>query len=273
MKRLTVPQIRRFRKLVYSHFSKHGRSLPWRKTKDPYHILISEVMLQQTQVDRVIPKYKEFLRTFPTVDKLARMPLSKVLWTWSGLGYNRRAVALKKCAEEIVRAHKGHVPDTIEELDALLGIGHHTAGAIMAFAFNKPVIFIETNIRSVFLHHFFPRKKKVRDEELIPLIEQTLDRKHPRKWYSALMDYGSSLKKQVVNPSRRSAHHTKQSTFESSNRQMRGAILKLLIQKSKTRSQLQKSSGFDPLAIQYVLAELEREGFIIRRKDRHAIAD
>lgn len=272
MKRLTVPQIRRFRKTVYSHFSKHGRDLPWRKTKNPYHILVSEVMLQQTQVDRVIPKYKEFLKAFPTTRSLATASLSKILRTWSGLGYNRRAVALKKCAEEIMLAHKGRVPGTMEELDALSGIGHHTAGAIMAFSFNKPVIFIETNIRSIFIHHFFSRKKKIRDEELIPLIEQTINRKNPRKWYSALMDYGSSLKKQIVNPSRRSVHYTKQNRFEGSNRQLRGAILKLLIQKNATASELQKVSSFDITMIQLCFEQLEREGLIIRQKNTYQIA-
>src|SRR3989344_2854344 len=203
MKLLSPARVWRFRSEVYSFYRRNKRALPWRLTKNPYHILVSEIMLQQTQVDRVKPKYREFLKIFPTIRALAASPLSKVLWTWSGLGYNRRAAALKKCAEEIMRGYKGRIPDTMEELDALPGVGHHTAGAIMAFAFNKPVVFIETNIRSVFIHHFFQKREKVSDLELEPLIAQTLDRRAPRRWYSALMDYGSALKRRIDNPSRR----------------------------------------------------------------------
>jgi len=271
MKRLTTQQIRRFRTIIYSHFLNHGRVLPWRKTADPYRILVSEVMLQQTQVDRVIPKYKEFLRTFPTARVLARAPLSRVLKVWSGLGYNRRAVALKKCAEEIIRMHKGLVPRTMEELDALPGVGHHTAGAIMAFAYNKPVVFIETNIRSVFIHHFFLKRKKVADSELAPLIAQTLDRRKPRTWYSALMDYGSVLKRRVGNPSRRSRHHARQSPFLGSHRELRGAILRSLLAYSHSRQELVKILGSSDSHVAKALRELQREGLIRKRERRYAV--
>ncbi|MBI4090685.1 MAG: A/G-specific adenine glycosylase [Candidatus Komeilibacteria bacterium] len=266
MKRLTEQQLQRFRKIIYSHFERHGRSLPWRRTTNPYHILVSEIMLQQTQVDRVIPKYDGFIEVFPSARELARAPLSKVLWTWSGLGYNRRAVSLKKCAQEIMRTHKGQIPNTIKELDALPGIGCHTAGAIMAFAFNKPVVFIETNVRSVFLHHFFPKRKKVSDSELEPLIEQALDRQNPRKWYSALMDYGSVLKKEVENPSRRSKHHTKQSRFEGSNRQLRGAILKALIIRRSNTAELQRALNRKKTELNTVLSQLQKEGLICNQE-------
>lgn len=218
-----------FRRTVLEFFRAHGRKdLPWRKTEDPYKILISEIMLQQTQVHRVIGKYKEFLEKFPTVKKLAQASLVDVLNVWSGLGYNRRAKYLHDAARAIVQNHAGKIPESYEELRALPGIGDYTAKAVRAFAFNMPETFIETNIRAVFIHHFFPRKKKVEDKELFPIVEAAIGRREPRIWYSALMDYGTHLKHMYPNPSRRSTHHSKQSRFEGSLRQVRGAILKAI---------------------------------------------
>ncbi len=167
MSTLSSTTISRFHKTIYDHYKKYGRSLPWRKTNDPYKILVSEIMLQQTQVDRVIPKYERWLKMFPNFPTLAKAPLKKILTKWQGLGYNRRAIHLKKLAEIIVSKHSGKLPSSIEELDSLPGIGPHTAGSIAAFAFNKPTIFIETNIRSVFIHYFFPPKKKVSDRSIL----------------------------------------------------------------------------------------------------------
>jgi A/G-specific adenine glycosylase len=218
--------------------------LPWRKTKDPYKILISEVMLQQTQVPRVIEKYKEFLKAFPTVQVLARQDLAEVLRVWSGMGYNRRAKFLKSAAEAIVKNYSGKVPRDLAALQSLPGIGSYTAAAIRAFAFNEAVILIETNIRATFIHTFFsadsviPTKNKGRslgktdtkitDAELLPLIEKTAEGQDPREWYWALMDYGAHIKKTHKNPSRASASFVKQSKFEGSIRQVRGAILREL---------------------------------------------
>jgi A/G-specific adenine glycosylase len=214
-----------YKKTVRAYYKKHGRhALPWRRTQDPFRILVSEVMLQQTQVDRVIPFYLAFLKKFPAAPALARAPLSDVLRAWQGLGYNRRAKYLHEAAEII--AKKGRIPCDKESLMALPGIGAYTASAIRAFALNKPDVFIETNIRSAYIHHFFPRKKHVHDAELLPLIEKTLDRKHPREWYYALMDYGSHLKKTEGNASRRSARHVRQKPFKGSDREVRGAILR-----------------------------------------------
>ncbi|MEK7584164.1 MAG: A/G-specific adenine glycosylase [Patescibacteria group bacterium] len=271
MKLLSQASVRRFREEVYLFYRRSGRSLPWRDTADPYRILVSEIMLQQTQVDRVIPKYEEFLKAFPTIRKLARAPLSEVLRAWSGLGYNRRGVAIRKCAESITRVFGGRVPETLEELKGLPGIGHHTAGSIMAFAFNKPVVFIETNIRSVFIHHFFPQRKKVSDSELLPLIERTLDRRKPRTWYSALMDYGSDLKKRVGNPSRRSKHHVRQSPFRGSHRELRGATLRRLLVRPHSRQELVKLLDSPALSVTRVLRELQREGAVRKRGGRYEV--
>ena len=200
-------------------------------------------MLQQTQVERVIPKFEAFIGAFSDFDVLARAPQSDVLIAWQGLGYNRRAKYLHQLAGEIVE--RGSLPGTIEELEKLPGIGKNTAGAICAYAFKQPVVYIETNIRTVYLHHFFSDRFDVDDKELLPVIERTLDSDEPREWYSALMDYGSYLKKQGFGRNNASKHYKKQSKFEGSLRQMRGAILRELIQNPLTAKELQQAVGAD----------------------------
>jgi len=229
-KALSDKEIKRFKYTIYNHYKNNGRTLPWRGDfKTPYHIFVSEIMLQQTQVDRVINKFLSFIQAFPDWEHLAGAPLAEVLKHWQGLGYNRRAKMLWESADIIVKKWNGKTPDTTEALISLPGIGKSTAASIQAFAFNKPVIFIETNIRSVFIHHFYPEQSAIDDSRLLPLIEQTLDKEKAFTWYSALMDYGTWLKKQTPNPSRKSRHHTRQSKFQGSTRQIRGAILKLLL--------------------------------------------
>lgn len=219
----------KFQAQIYAFYKNYKRDFPWRHTNDPYYILISEVMLQQTQTYRVLPKYLEFLKRFPTVEDLASAPLADVLTVWSGLGYNRRARFLQQVAKIIVEAYQGNVPSDPKQLDALPGIGHTTASAVAAFSYNRPVVFIETNIRRVFIHFFFPEDKFVSDKTLLPLVAQTLDKDNSREWYWALMDYGAHLASKVGNPNRRSAHYTKQSAFEGSVRKVRGEILRLLL--------------------------------------------
>ncbi|MEN9614049.1 MAG: hypothetical protein RLZZ347_356 [Candidatus Parcubacteria bacterium] len=251
---------------LWSHYKTHKRSFPWRDTTDPYAIMVSEIMLQQTQADRVVPKFNAFIKKFPTPQALAQAPLADVLSMWQGLGYNRRALNLKRSAEEIVSSHKGIVPDTLASLDALPGIGPYTAGAILAFAFNKPTVFIETNIRTVFIHHFFKSSyAKIPDEKLLPLIEQSLDKKRPREYYSALMDYGSYLKSIHPNPSRKSTHHATQSKFKGSHRELRGQILKLVLNHKKiSLASIQKSLIHHKKApdISDTITELASEGLI-----------
>ncbi|QQR82103.1 A/G-specific adenine glycosylase [Candidatus Campbellbacteria bacterium] len=226
---------------------------------------MSEIMLQQTQVDRVVSKYTAFTKQFPNFKTLANARTSDVIQAWQGLGYNRRALNLQRCTQEVVQKYKGKLPSSYTELVSLPGIGPYTAGAIMAFAYNKPIACIETNIRAVYIHHFFSPTKKVSDKELLLLIEQTLDTQNPREWYWALMDYGSYLKKTLPNPARRSTHHTKQKMFKGSNRQLRGNILKLVSQKSISEKKLFAEIQRKPIEIRGALTALTKEGFIQKK--------
>lgn len=269
---LREQRVKNFRKKIYAYYKKHGRKLPWRETKDPYHILVSEIMLQQTQVDRVIDKYNQFIATFPTVTKLAKASVAAVLMTWQGLGYNRRALMLHRCADIIVNEYKGIIPDSPILLEKLPGIGKATASSICAFAFSSPVIFIETNIRTVFIHEFLRNRSLISDTDLIPLVEQTLHKRNPHKWYSALMDYGAHLKKLHPNPNRKSIHHATQSKFEGSDRQLRGKILKhVLDQESLSFKKLQNNLSTDTERLKEILNDLISEGFIIYKERRYSI--
>ena len=269
---LSTFQVNHFRKKIYDHYAKHGRDLPWRKRITPYRVLVSEIMLQQTQVDRVIEKYKEFLSAFPDFKTLAKAPLPKLLKIWSGMGYNRRALSLRKLAQAVVVEHKGRLPSDPHVLLTLPGIGQYTAGALSAFAFNKPVVFMDTNIRRVYIHEFLHDRRNIHDDELFPLVEKTLDSKDPRKWYNALMDYGAMLKLEHGNPNIRSVHYTRQSPFENSNRQVRGRIIKALVTgASLTEDRIVTETGMAAGRVRKNLDQLEREGFIMKRRGRYLI--
>ena len=235
--------IRQFQNTILNWYKESGRhDLPWRPpslkprpngTLDPYKILVSEIMLQQTQVDRVIEKYKAFLRAFPTARKLATASIHNLLTIWKGLGYNRRALNLRKVAQQIVTDYRGHFPTDVTGIERLPGIGHYTARAIATFAFNQPHAFIETNIRRVFIHFFLSGRVSVRDTELMPLIEKALYKKNPRAWYSALMDYGALAMKDIPNPNTKSRHYARQSRFEGSRRYARAKILDYIMSQKK----------------------------------------
>ncbi len=250
-----------FRELVWEYYHDHGRGeLPWRTDVSPYAILVSEVMLQQTQVSRVIEKFNAWMVTFPGWQALAEASPSTVLQAWQGLGYNRRGLYLKRTAEMVITTYDGQLPPDQKLLMSLPGIGANTAGAIMAYAFNLPAVFIETNIRRVFLHHFFPEVDDVSDAQLLPLIKQAIDAESPREWYWALMDYGSFLARQGDNPNRRSKHYAKQSKFAGSTRQIRGEVLRQLLDGSKKVTELSKAIADERLHM--VLAGLLKDGVI-----------
>jgi len=270
---ISLRKIRLFQRTIWQYYKREGRDLPWRKTTDPYQILVSEIMLQQTQVERVIEKYEQFLSAFPDFPSLAQAPLKKVLSAWQGLGYNRRALALKYIAQDVMKTFHGIFPSSEEMLVKFPCIGKATAGAVAAFAFHKPSVFIETNIRRVFIHFFFRDKENVRDTDIFPLIEKTLDTSDPRQWYYALMDYGSMLAKQKQNPNRKSAHYQQQSPFKGSHRQLRGMVLRAIIaQPSVTESMLLKKLDKAPERVREALSQLQKEGFIQKKGRQFTIS-
>lgn len=252
------------------------RDLPWRNLDDAYAVLVSEVMLQQTQVARVGKHWSRFMGMFPTVDALAAASTADVLAQWQGLGYNRRALALKRAAETCSAEHGGQLPDTAEELQALPGIGPATAAGVMAFAYNRPGVYLETNVRTVFLHELFPDREKVSDRELWPLVADTCPADDARAWYYALLDYGAHLKSVVANPSRRSAHHTRQSTFEGSRRQKRAELVRVVLAEpgidedelSRRLNEFEHAAGRDSVDIATftsIVEDLISEGFFHRQ--------
>lgn len=232
-----------FQRLIYRKGEKLYRDMPWREDTRPYYVLVSELMLQQTQVSRVIPKFNEFIKRFPDEKGLAAAPLADVLKVWQGLGYNRRAKYLHEAAKKIVEL--GGFPDTKAGLLALPGVGKNTAGAILAYSFNQPSIFIETNIRTVYIHHFFNDHFDVDDRHIREKLEETLDHEHPREFYWALMDYGSQLKASGVRNISQSKHYKKQSPLKGSLREVRGMILRELAHGDRTPEELKRSMPAD----------------------------
>lgn len=255
-------QIKNFQQKIYSFYETNKRVFPWRETESFYHILVSEIMLQQTQTLRVLPKYISFLERFPTIDHLAKGDLSTVLTLWQGLGYNRRAKYLLETAKVLVKERAGIIPNDQHYLQTLPGIGPYTAAAICTFSFSEPLCFLETNIRAVFLHEFFKQDEiKIKDAQILPYLEATLDTKNVKDWYYALMDYGAFLKSTEKNPTKKSITYTKQSKFHGSKRKIRGLIIKLLVEKdSSTVENILKNIADS--RTESVLFDLLREDFI-----------
>lgn len=261
-----------FQEIIWQHYYENKRDMPWRENTDPYYVLVSEVMLQQTQVERVKPKFETFIQKFPDISSLANAKLSDVLKLWSGLGYNRRAKFLWQAADKIEKYFSGEIPQKFEDLTTLPGVGENTAGAILAYAFNQPVVFIETNVRTVYFHHFFADSAEtVSDVELRELVEATLDKENPREWYYAVMDYGAFLKKGHGGRLSQSRHYKKQAPLKGSLREMRGKILKALVDGGLSSSELRQKvladERFEP-----ALKSLEQEGLIVVEGDQASLA-
>ncbi|WP_165045932.1 adenine glycosylase [Adlercreutzia sp. ZJ138] len=261
-----------FAERVLGQGEAHFRELPWRFIDDAYGVLVSEVMLQQTQVSRVLVRWPRFMRVFPSIDALAAAATSDVLAEWQGLGYNRRALALKRAAELCAANYAGKLPESYGELLALPGVGPATAAGVIAFAFNRPSVYVETNVRAVFLHEVFPDRDQIPDREIAPLVKLTCPTHDPRRWYYALLDYGAHLKATLPNPSRRSAHYAKQSAFEGSRRQKRAELVRIVlagesVSREKAAAALdefERSHGRGPLhpdLFESLVADLTAEGF------------
>ncbi len=230
-------------------------------------------MLQQTQTSQVGEKFLNFIKLFPDFETLAKAPLEKVLKAWQGLGYNRRAKALKEIAEKILGEYNGELPDSVEALKKLPQIGHNTASSILAFAFNKPTIFIETNIRRVYIYFFFHNKKDVSDKDILPIVEKTLNKENPRQWYYALMDYGVMLKKTHPELNKRSAHYRKQKPFKGSDREIRGKILNIFLNnKTLSKEQINEMLEFQSERIEKVLKQMVKEGFLQKEDTIYSIS-
>ena len=227
--------ILKFQKLILDWYKKNKRSMPWRNTQDPYKILISEVMLQQTQVQRVLPKYQEFLKAFPALKALAGASDKKLLKVWAGLGYWKRALGLKRAAKQIMGQYKGKFPRDPDTLEQLPGIGPYTARAIACFAFQSKDAFLDTNIQRVYLHFFFQGKENISDKEIESIAQKAVWTKNPREWHYALFDYGAiKLKDKSIN--KQSRHYHKQSKFKGSLRSFRTKVIRLLLSKTSVSS-------------------------------------
>ncbi len=273
---LSIPAILRavkyedFQEIVWQKGRELYRPMPWREDTRPYYVLVSELMLQQTQVDRVLPKFEAFIEAFPDIESLAAASLGEVLTLWSGLGYNRRAKFLHEAAQSVIREYNGEIPASYDDLVSLPGVGPNTAGAVLAYSFNQPVVYIETNIRTVYFEHFFEGALNVTDAQLRGWVAATLDQEHPREWYWALMDYGNWLKRSGRGAIDKSAHYKKQSPLKGSLREARGVILKALASGPKTRRDLRSLLGDDDRTDAAIDALL-RETLIIEVHKRLAL--
>lgn len=262
--------VKNFPKVIWDHYAHNKRMLPWREIEElsikdrGYRVLISEVMLQQTQVKRVVEKYLQWLERWPTIDSFANSSLSDVLVMWSGLGYNRRAKYLRDTLLDIQKNYKGIIPQDAKVLQSFPGIGPNTAAAIIVYTYNKPIAFIETNIRTVYLYSFFANTtEQVTDRQIVTLVTDTIDTENPRDWFYAIMDYGAYIKKNHGNQLHNARSHKKQSVFKGSKRQVRGKILQLLTQMHYvTADELDAEIADD--RVHEVLHDLLSEGMITR---------
>lgn len=266
--RLMATKTQEFQEKIWWFYGERGRDLPWRRETSPYGVLVSEIMLQQTQVSRVLGRWERWLRRWPSFETLEGARVAEVVEEWQGMGYNRRALRLREAATMVVQQFGGELPRAAADLQRLPGVGPNTAGSVAAFAFNEPVVFIETNIRRVMLHEWFSDAQGVADAELLPVVERTLDRERPREWYWALMDYGADLARREPNANRRSRHYSVQSRFEGSARQLRGEVLRRLLAGPRTRHELAIADG----RLAAVLAALEQEGFLTQADGRYELA-
>ncbi len=264
-----------FKTLILTFYTEHGRSFTWRETSDPYAILVSEVMLQQTQTGRVVPKYKTFLSRWPSFSSLAEASTEELLSVWKGLGYNRRALNLRRSAR-MTQLWDWTIPNDKALIESLPGVGKATSAAIRSFCFGEKSVYLETNIRRVLLTSFYPDEEEVKDKELELLLhELSLINEDMKIWYYALMDYGVLLKALFPNANKRSAHYTKQKKFENSNRQIRGLLIHLLTDTGSKKLSVIYGllSNFEEERILNSLEQLEHEGFVQEKEGVYGLSE
>lgn len=260
-----------FRRLLAQRGEELYRSMPWREDTRPYYVLVSELMLQQTQVTRVVPKFEAFIARFPDEESLAHASLAEVIQLWQGLGYNRRAKFLHLAAQVIIEQFDGVFPSNVTDILQLPGVGKNTAGAILAYAFNQPAVYIETNIRTVYIHHFFADNFSVTDKEIEELVVATIDRDNPRRFYQNLMDYGTWLKASGVRNTTQSHHYKKQPPLKGSVREIRGQIVALLASGELSEASLRQALPHDE-RYAVALSGLIRDGLITQSHNRVRLA-
>jgi A/G-specific adenine glycosylase len=267
-------KVTEFQRMIFSWWESHRRDLPWRKTHDPYRILISEVMLQQTQVSRVLPKYEEFLTLFPDVQVLAGATVASVLRAWKGMGYNRRALYLHKTAQVVMSEHKGVFPMIESELLKLPGLGIYTVRALLVFAYKKDVAMVDTNVRQIITHYFFSGEK-----QSATVVQKIADSLVPKglswEWHQALMDYGALAMSRIKPKSPQS--RKKAIPFRESNRFYRGRIMDLLRENTREENELvyeiatryNKSEDL----VEVILEGLVSEGLVVKKSTKISLPE
>jgi A/G-specific adenine glycosylase len=267
---ITPQEITAFRRKILRFYKQHGRDLPWRRTTDPYRITIAEIMLQQTQVERVIPKYEEWIARWPNWKTLSLASNEQLLRGWSGLGYNRRALLIGRLAKAVMHDHAGILPDRPAELETLPGIGPYTSRAILIFAFDRPLATIDTNIRRVLLHEF-GLSDATAPAQLAQFAFRVLPKRKSRDWHNALMDYS-----RLVLPKQISAIRpvTRQSRFEGSARQVRGEIIRRLLRKQPVYlRRICLAMKRSPAEVEKIAKKMAEEGIIVLEKSRVRLVD
>ena len=254
---ISETKIKNFNEKIFAWWKKNKRTLPWRETTNPYYIMISEIMLQQTQVNRSVEKYLEFIKEYPTIKELAEASVSSVLKIWSGLGYNRRALWLQEAANQIVRLNE--FPKTPEELQKLKGIGPYTSRSILIFTFNYDIATVDTNIRRILIAENFA-KVNTKEKELFIIAQKLLPKGKARDWHNALMDYGA-----LVLTSAKTGIKPKTTISSSSkeNRRFRGIIVKYLTRTTKAKKEkIVKNCNIPNEKIDDILVGLIADGLV-----------
>lgn len=262
-------QIRLFQKKVLSFYTQHGRDLPWRKTTDPYKILLSEVMLQQTQVSRVIEYYTQWTSRWPTIESLAEASQKDVLRAWMGLGYNRRAIHLHQAARAISKTFDGDVLKAMNSYDEVPGIGPYTSRAVQIFSSNADIVTVDTNIRRILIHEFL-LSENLSPKVLWLLAERCLPSGRSREWHNALMDYGALLmtsRKTGIRPL------AIQSRFKGSDRQIRGIVIRSLLQHPSPLSELEKITNVNTIRLKKILNKMIQESLISAYDNQYTIKE
>ncbi len=263
MKPLTSTKITSFQKKIFKWWEANRRVFPWRETTEPYAILVSELMLQQTQAPRVVEKFNQFVEVFPDLESLAKAQKFEILQLWSGLGYNRRAIWLQEAAQMIIE--RKEFPNTPEELQKMKGIGKYSAHSILIFAFNYDLATVDTNIRRILVAEKFA-EEKTSERDLWEIAKKLVPKGRSRDWHNALMDYGSielTVAKTGIKPL------TKQGKFKGSDREYRGKILKLLLESKKiTINQMITVLNLQEVKLESILQKMVKEN-LIKKKGKY----